>query len=159
MLNLWHISTGEPAGAAALVRSAAQSLAPGGAQCLRDCSVNVYSPLSWKLPVVCSSKKPQRRQNGRRQNIGWLAERTIGTDGSETIFLPGASLKGALRAQAERIARSLNHHNAGACHPFTTLSQGAATLPTDLACSERMKVRMQCEQREGNELTTPEHLP
>lgn len=64
-------------------------------------------------------------------------EKTILPNGDETIYLPGSSLKGALRAQAERIARSLNPHNAGACDPFTAPND---PQPHDLACSERLKI-------------------
>lgn len=34
--------------------------------------------------------------------------RTINSDGKDTIYLPGASLKGVIRSHAERIARTLN---------------------------------------------------
>lgn len=37
---------------------------------------------------------------------------------ASTIYIPGSSLKGAMRSQAERIARTLNRNGAGACNPF-----------------------------------------
>lgn len=61
--------------------------------------------------------------------------------GADSIYIPGASLKGALRSQAERIARTLNQHQAGACDPFAVLPRDQSRPATDLSCSERITAR------------------
>ncbi len=64
-------------------------------------------------------------------------------------FIPGSSLKGVMRNQSEKIARTLMPFNStdeteqGCCNPFTT--QKAADL-TELSCSDRFQLRKDDEQ-------------
>ncbi len=52
--------------------------------------------------------------------VDMTAVRTI-RNGREEVYIPGSSLKGAIRAQAERIARTLA--DPGCCDPFRDLSE------------------------------------
>ncbi len=56
--------------------------------------------------------------------------RTIHPNGERTVYLPGSSLKGMLRAHCERIVRSLQGE-AAACNPFG-----------DESCSQKLKQDM-----------------
>jgi CRISPR-associated RAMP protein (TIGR02581 family) len=58
---------------------------------------------------------------------------TTNLGGGEQVYLPGSSLKGMLRAQAERIARTLNPR--AACNPF------ADKEAPDAFCGARFEVR------------------
>lgn len=60
---------------------------------------------------------------------------------SEDYVLPGSSLKGVLRMQAERIARTVNDHDAGACDPLHSIHSDKKN-PTRLSCSDRVQTRI-----------------
>ena len=60
--------------------------------------------------------------------------------GGRTVYLPGSSLKGAIRAHCERIVRTLggehpNNDGVWACNPL----RDKATDPSDLSCSKRLE--------------------
>lgn len=120
---------------------------------LNECVLMVELEATGRLLIKESSERTEQQVADHK--VAQPERTRHPDDGRETIFLPGASLKGALRAQAERIARSLNQHGAGSCNPFA-VSPRQGVPPVDLACSERMKVRMRREQQNGSELTIPQ---
>jgi len=70
-------------------------------------------------------------------------------------FLPGSSLKGVLRSQAERIAATLNPGNC-VCHLFDRLPQNhQAPLPERLSCGDRFAIRKDWAERQGQSLESP----
>src|SRR5579859_824644 len=70
-----------------------------------------------RLTVRLSTADPILIKAGaaNTRDIELAAVRTI-RDGREEVYLPGSSLKGAVRSHCERIARTLN--DAGACDPL-----------------------------------------
>jgi CRISPR/Cas system CSM-associated protein Csm3 (group 7 of RAMP superfamily) len=98
-------------------------------ECLLSCEFTVQSRLLVQEPKEETSARPRSGDEAQVTS----PDRTRLPDGRHTIYLPGSSLKGALRAGAERIARTLNQHGAGACNPFM---RNAGDL--HLACSDRL---------------------
>jgi len=130
---------------------------------LNECVLTVELIVSGRLLV----QEPQEETEERMKELPKAERaaqpvRTRRPDGSWSIYLPGASLKGALRTQAERIARTLNKHDAGACDPFATIPRDGGPPPADLACSERIVIRqryhdrLRREEPGARELTIPQ---
>ena len=71
--------------------------------------------------------------------------------GGQTVYLPGSSLKGVMRAYAEKIARTLGegvvHETPLACNP---LGKGLSTHDTDFYCGKRLE-KGDRQEREGRE--------
>jgi CRISPR-associated RAMP protein (TIGR02581 family) len=57
-------------------------------------------------------------------------------NGRWEIYIPGSSLKGALRAHAERISRTLAPNGHGCCDPFKEAENAQQTIPH--SCSSRL---------------------
>lgn len=122
---------------------------------LNECLLTVELTVSERLLVQeASTKTTERGQNQSKSERAAQPVQTRGPDNAWSIYLPGASLKGALRAQAERIARTLNEH--GACDPFAVIRRDGSPPATDLACSERIATRQrhhERRQRDASEAT------
>lgn len=130
---------------------------------LNECILTVELTTSGRLMIQEPQETTQERiQDQPKSERSAQPVRTRRPDGSWTVYLPGASLKGALRAQAERIARTLNGHGGGACDPFSVILRDGSSPPSDLACSERVAARQgyhERQQREtpgARELTIPQ---
>lgn len=106
---------------------------------LNECILDAELVVTGRLLVKEPAEETESRK-GKRDHLITMGVRTYRPDGSLSIYLPGASLKGALRSQAERIARTLNPE--GACDPFAVISPGRS-WPADLACSERIVWRQE----------------
>jgi len=130
---------------------------------LNECILTVELSATGRLLLKEPPEDTKKRYEGHPEAFQ-IAQpvRTTRPDGTESLYLPGASLKGALRAQAERIARTLNSHGAGACDPFATIPRDGSRPPDDTACSERIVVRQRYHQRaqrqdpDVEELTIPQ---
>ena len=130
---------------------------------LNECVLMVELIVSGRLLVQEPREKTEERvKELPKAERAARPVRTRRPDGSWSIYLPGASLKGALHAQAERIARTLNEHGAGACDPFAVIPRDGSLPPADLACSERIKIRQRYHERRrreepgARELTIPQ---
>jgi len=131
---------------------------------LNECVLTVALIATGRLMVKEPAEETEARHKGKSKDEHQVAQpvRTRRPDGSSSLYLPGASLKGVLRAQAERIARSLNRHGAGACDPFTVLPRDGGSPAPDLACSVRINAREAEQQRlqrsegEAQELSVPQ---
>jgi CRISPR-associated protein Csm3 len=127
---------------------------------LNECVLSVELLATGRLLVKEPPEDTDARYQGQSGAI--RAARPVHTkrpDGSDGLYLPGASLKGAWRTQAERIARTLNAHGAGACDPFMVLPRDGSQPAPDLACSERMIVRERHQQRLRREDSSVQPLP
>ena len=71
---------------------------------------------------------------------------TIFRNGREEVYLPGSSLKGVLRSQAERIARTLSNNGEAACDPFAKKEDRE---PSCSACFDKRK------EEKKEEINTP----
>jgi CRISPR-associated protein Csm3 len=130
---------------------------------LNECVLTVELAVSGRLLVQEPQQETKERvQDQPKSERAAQPVRARRPDGSWSIYLPGASLKGALRAQAERIARTLNEHSAGACDPFSVIPRDGSPPPADLACSERIVARQRYHERQqrqtskAGELTIPQ---
>jgi len=70
--------------------------------------------------------------------VDMTAVRTM-RNGRWEVYIPGSSLKGALRAHAERIARTLAPNGHGCCDPFKEAENDQQTIP--YSCSSRLLAR------------------
>ena len=75
--------------------------------------------------------------------------------GGRVVYLPGSSLKGAIRAHCERIVRTLggghpNNRGAWACNPLTDKAHN----PNDLSCSKRLDEQNKARKRENEQELT-----
>ena len=130
---------------------------------LNECILEVELVVSGRLLIQEPQEETEERVKGLpKAERAAQPVRTRRPDGSWSIYLPGASLKGALRAQAERIARTLNECGAGACDPFAVVPRDGSPPPADLACSERIVIRQRYHERRrreepgASELTIPQ---
>ena len=79
-------------------------------------------------------------------------------DGDRSVYLPGSSLKGAIRAHCERIVRTLgserpNNNSIWTCNPL----KDKADNPLDLSCSKRLDDENKARKRAREaEFTGPE---
>lgn len=127
---------------------------------LNECVLDIELVATGRLLVKEPPEETEARYRGRAGAIRVAQPvHTKRPDGSESLYLPGASLKGAWRAQAERIARTLNERGAGACDPFAVLPRDGGPAPPDLACSERMSLRERNHRRRRREQRGVAPLP
>lgn len=70
--------------------------------------------------------------------VDMSAVRTM-RNGRWEVYIPGSSLKGALRAHAERVTRTLAPNGHGCCDPFKKADNDQQTIP--YSCSSRLLVR------------------
>lgn len=121
---------------------------------LNECVLKLELRVDGRL--LSKDAEPKAGDNGQEAH----AVTTCLADGTDSVYLPGASLKGVLRSQAERIARTLNKNEAGSCDPFAIFSNNKEIDPPhDVSCSERLQLINKDRQRRAKTDATVTMLP
>ncbi len=74
-------------------------------------------------------------------------------NGREEVYLPGSSLKGTIRAHAERIARTMNQY--AACNPFAGHRDKGHSCGTALELYQRQHKKAELTMKEAYRLSCP----
>jgi CRISPR-associated RAMP protein (TIGR02581 family) len=106
-------------------------------------------------PILIKGPDLEKDESNEDNNLPDMKFVMICRNNREEQYLPGSSLKGVIRNQAEKIARSLAS-NFGCCNPFWTYrKEGVESESDEISCSDKLEILSIKERPEVYKLSCP----